>query len=244
MAAGLKVAFCWIPDGRFMMGSPDDELGREHEESRQRVIISKGFWMTKTETTQALWKAVMGENPSLFKGDDLPVEMISWMDICGDNQRTGGFLGKVNAAAPKGWRFDLPSQAEWEYACRAKTETSLNSGENVTSAAGRCENLDQVGWYVGNSGGKTNPVGLKKPNHWGLHDMHGNVWEFCAGWNGEFPAGSLTDPTGPASGNERINRGGGWTSPPSKCRATRAKGGCKSDEKLQSLGFRLIIRPV
>jgi formylglycine-generating enzyme required for sulfatase activity/serine/threonine protein kinase len=193
IAPNVKIKMCWIPPGEFMMGSPAGEQGRNYGETQHQVKITQGFWMGKTEVTQGQWRAVMGDNPSCFNGEDLPVEQVSWNDA-------QGFVKAMNthAALQNGWEWTLPTEAQWEYACRAGT-TGAYAGD-----------LDQMAWYDKNSSGKTHPVGLKKPNAWGLHDMHGNVWEWCADWYGAYPGGAMTDPQGAASGSNRVFRGGGW----------------------------------
>ena len=206
IAPGVKMVMCWIPPGEFLMGSPEDEDGRYNDEAQHHVKITRGFWLAKTQTTQAQWQAVMGSNPSDFKGVDLPVEQVSWLDICGDESASGGFLGELNRRLPAGGRFHLPTEAQWEYACRAGT-TGAYAGD-----------LDEMGWYDDNSDGQTHPVGQKKPNAWGLHDMHGNVWEWCADWFGDYDMGEMNDPSGPASGSYRVIRGGLWYSVAYSCR--------------------------
>jgi formylglycine-generating enzyme required for sulfatase activity len=131
---------------------------------------------------------------------------VSWNDVCGDKNRTGGFLGKVNSDVTSDERFHLPTEAQWEYACRAGM-TGPYAG-----------NLDQMAWFGDNSWGKTHPVGGKQANAWGLHDMHGNVWEWCSDWVGEYADGFLIDPTGAASGTYRVCRGGSWYSDAGYCR--------------------------
>jgi formylglycine-generating enzyme required for sulfatase activity/serine/threonine protein kinase len=202
IAPNVKIKMCWIPPGEFMMGSPAGESGRQDDETQHRVKITQGFWLAKTEVTQAQWRAVMGSNPSRFKGEDLPVESVSWNDIAGP----GGFIEKANQSGGDGGRFSLPTEAQWEYACRAGT-TGAYAGE-----------MDQMAWYDKNSGEKTHPVGLKKPNAWGLHDMHGNVWEWCSDWYGAYPDGAVTDPRGTVSGSARVGRGGSWGNIADYCR--------------------------
>ncbi len=186
---GVEFAFRWCPAGTFMMGSPTSEEGRYDDEKQHRVTLTKGFWMMEMEVTQKQWKAVMENNPSNFKGDDLPVECVSWND-CQE------FCRKCSAL---GLPVLLPTEAQWEYACRAGS-TDAYAG-----------NLDDMAWYYKNSGSKTHPVGTKNPNAWGLYDMHGNVWEWCQDWKGDYPKGSVTDPTGPANGSLRVSRSGTLT---------------------------------
>ena len=178
--------------------------------------------MAETEVTQGQWKGVMGDNPSEFKGDDRPVERVSWDDC----QK---FIATVNARLPD-VQMRLPTEAEWEYACRARKG----------GAYGGTGKLDEMGWYDWNSGNQTHPVKQKRPTAWGLYDMHGNVWEWCADyWYGEYPSGSATDPPGPASGSFRVLRGGSWIDRDSNCRSA---GRDRSDPgfRFRDLGFRLV----
>jgi formylglycine-generating enzyme required for sulfatase activity len=195
ISPGVKMTFCWCPPGDFLMGSPATEKGRYDDENQVRVTISKGFWMGKTEVTQAQWLAVMGSNPSDSKGTNLPVESVSWNDA----QK---FLQKIDPvlAAADGWKTMLPTEAQWEYAARAG-ESWLYSGSDKP---------DEVAWY-GDNNDKTNSVGMKKANAWGLHDMSGNVFEWCADWYDEKLSGG-TDPRGASSGPLRVCRGGSWGS--------------------------------
>jgi formylglycine-generating enzyme required for sulfatase activity len=219
----LRMAYC--PAGSFKMGSPATEGGRGSDENQVQAHISKAFWLGKTEITQAQWRAVMGENPSSFKGDDQPVERVSWED-------TQEFIKKVNAAGilPTGWKLALPGEAQWEYACRA--------GETGTYSGGT---IDQVAWYEDNSDDKTHPVATKAPNTWGLHDMHGNVWEWCADWYKEELLGGA-DPSGTSSGDFRVVRGGSWGSTAADCRAA-LRFRYYPDYRYFSLGFRPALVP-
>ena len=212
--------FVWVPAGEFRMGSKSSE-GYNDERPVTQVRISQGFYLGKYEVTQAQWQAVMGSNPSRFDeyGPDCPVEMVSWDDV-------QEFIRRLNARSG-GARYRLPTEAEWEYAARAGT-----TGD-------RYGNLGAIAWYEDNSGDHTHPVGQKAPNAWGLHDMLGNVWEWVGDWYGDYPGGEVTDPRGPASGSQRVNRGGGWYGIARYCRA--------SDRDLNSpghrglrLGFRLL----
>ena len=187
----------WIPAGRFMMGSPSSETGRDLDEVVHEVVLSQGFFMAETECTQVQWELVMGSNPSNFKGPNRPVEGVSWaeaIEYCRKltlKQRSEGLL-------PAGWEWRLPTESEGEYGARAG-EKGLRHGE-----------LDAVAWWSGNSGFETHTVGGKQANAWGLYDMMGNVLEWCNDWHGEYPTGSVTDPRGPNSGSFRVRRGGSW----------------------------------
>jgi formylglycine-generating enzyme required for sulfatase activity len=208
-ASGIEMAF--IPAGEFLMGAP----GWEREGPQHRVRITHPFYMGKYEVTQGQWQAVMGSNPSNFKGDDrLPVEMVSWND-CQE------FLGKLNALPPGGG-FRLPTEAEWEYACRAGTSTHFCFGDTISTDqanyAGKCV---FVGGRKGVDRGRTTPVGSFPPNPWGLYDMHGNVWEWCEDRYGPYEAGPAADPQGPPNGELRVLRGGAWNDNPADLRSAR-----------------------
>jgi len=221
IAPGVAMTFCWIPPGKFTMGSPANEKGRSSDENQVEVTLTKGFWMAKTEVTQAQWKAVMGNNPSNFKGANLPVEKVSWNDV-------QEFLTKINEMVGNadGRKMVLPTEAQWEYAARAG-ETGPYSGGAV----------GEVTWYDANSASKTHPVGTKKPNVGGLHDMHGNVWEWCADWYASELQGGV-DPQGPNSGTNRVGRGGSWRSDAFYCRvANRGYYGPSYSD--YGLGFRV-----
>jgi formylglycine-generating enzyme required for sulfatase activity len=218
-----------IPAGKFLMGSRDTEKDRHKNEVQHEVMISKPFYMGVYEVTQAQWRAVMGTNPSFFKGDNRPVEMVSWDDCQSFCRALSAKVGRT---------IRLPSEAEWEYACRAGTKTQFYFGDDVSR-------LDQCAWYDGNSSTgssdmQSHDVGGKTPNAWGLHDMHGNVWEWCQDWYGVYPAGVQTDPTGPPNASFRVLRGGSCVSYADICR-TAYRGyrnpGYRSDHD----GFRLVL---
>ena len=216
-----KQRFRWIRPGSFIMGSPDDEKGRWDDEGPQhKVTFTKGFWMADTPCTQLLWSQVMGSNPSLFKNNpNNPVERVSWDDIQGFYARLGRFAPELNAR--------LPSEEEWEYACRAGT------------ALPRYGELDDIAWYAGNSGG-THPVGLKEPNPWGLYDMLGNVDEWCAdGWGDTVsrPTTSI-NPRPRGLGRGRSRRGGSYDA--FNVRAAY-RYWYKPEGRFETLGFRFII---
>jgi formylglycine-generating enzyme required for sulfatase activity len=185
--------------------------------------------MSDHETTQAEYQLVMGSNPSNWKGESLPVERVSWDDAVAycqkltERERAGGRITAQEA-------YRLPTEAEWEYAARAGT-TGVRYGE-----------LDAIGWYNVNSGSKTHPVKQKAANAWGLHDMMGNVWEWCSDWSGDYPTGSVTNPTGPKSGSFRVNRGGSWGDVDGRARSAFRNGfglGSRGD-----LGFRPALSSV
>ncbi len=233
----IEVALRWCPPGTFMMGSSKSEEGRDDVETQHQVTLTKGFWMGETEVTQGLWKKIMtqglwekimGKTPSSFKsGDNYPVESVSWED-CQD------FLRKLNAKAPvAGFKWALPTEAQWEYACRAGT----------TGPYGGTVRLDDMGWFASNSGGTTHPVASKMANAWGLHDMHGNVWEWCQDWYGTYSGGAQTDPSGPSTGSGRVIRGGSWCDDARDCRPAD-RGWCCPVDRDDNLGFRVALLPV
>lgn len=225
---GLNLTLQPIPPGTFIMGNASSSW--TNEKPATNVTITKAYWLGKTEVTQEQWQAIMGTNPSNFKGAGLPVEQVSWtdaMEFCQkltERERAGGRL-------PKGYVYTLPTEAQWEYACRSGT-TGDYAG-----------NLDSMGWYGSNSGKTTHPVGQKLANSWGLSDMHGDVWEWCADWNGNYPGGSVTDPTGPASGSLRVRRGGSLLAAADLCRSTY-RGRDEPDLRGNGLGFRLALSSV
>jgi formylglycine-generating enzyme required for sulfatase activity len=204
----------WIPPGKFMMGSPESEADRETNETQHEVILTQGFWLADTACTQELWEAVMGENPSSFKDDPHnPVERVSWEMVCGKGPHGGEgdfFLKRLNAALP-GLDLCLPTEAQWEYACRAGTETAFWWGNELTTEDA---NYNGKYPYAGGAKGeyreKTVPVKTFKRNARGLWQMHGNVWEWCKDWFGPYPRGTIMDPGGADAGTSRVLRGGGW----------------------------------
>jgi formylglycine-generating enzyme required for sulfatase activity len=182
--------------------------------------------MGKYEVTQEQWERVMGNNPSQFKGPKNPVECVSW-DDCQE------FLKKLNALAPKAGTFRLPTEAEWEYACRAGTTRMFGESDEV-------EALDAAGWYGGNSGLRLHRVGEKRPNRWGIYDMHGNVWEWCQDWAMPYSKVPATDPQGPAQGEDHVLRGGCWRNPPGYCRSA-ARDFDEPDDRSGFAGFRVAV---
>jgi formylglycine-generating enzyme required for sulfatase activity len=218
----IGMEFVPIPAGEFVMGSPDsDGEARETEKPQHKVIISRPFYLGKYVATQAQWEAVMGNNPSRFKGRSNPVEMVSWDDV-------QEFIRKLNEKEGTD-KYRLPTEAEWEYAARAGTTSVYSFGDDF-------EDLERYGWYDDESG-STHPVGQKEPNGWGLYDMHGNVNEWVLDWYGRYPGSPATDPQGPASGVDRIYRGGAGRSR-SATRGIFPPGG-----RDDALGFRLAFSP-
>ncbi len=224
----LNLTLMPIAAGTFTMGTAVG--GRDNEKPVTRVTITKPYWLGKTEVTQGEWEAVMGSNPSEFKGANLPLETVSWteaMEFCRKLTAREGAAERL----PEGYVYTLPTEAQWEYACRAGI-TGDHAGE-----------LDAMGWYTQNSGNMTNPVGTKRANAWGLHDMHGNVFEWCADWFASYAGGSVRDPQGPSSGSDRVCRGGGWRVSADLCRsADRDYEG--SGNRGDGLGFRLALSSV
>ena len=252
------VSFTMIPieGGTFQMGST---TGYSDEKPVHQVTVSS-FSIGQTEVTQELWQAVMGSNPSYFKGNKLPVEKVSWNDC-------QTFITKLNQLTGK--TFRLPTEAEWEYAARGGTSTSLYNGEDIIiQGKYNSPNLDGLAWYGGNCGqnytasagcdvsngydisdwsekqypdskGGTHPVGLKQPNAYGLYDMLGNVGEWCQDWYGSsYRSSSQTNPTGPTSGSRRVSRGGSWGFIAAYCRVTSRASSTPTDSGI-FLGFRL-----
>lgn len=241
-----KIATRWIPAGRFWMGAGnDDKEAYGDEKPQHEVTITRGFWMGETPVTQGQYQTIMGHNPSHFKavGLDAPVEQVSWYDAAvfanklsaleglsacfvGSGEKMEGVGNKgSDYTESKGWR--LPTEAEWEYACRAGT------------AVPRYGELDKIAWYRENSGETTHVVGQKQANAWGLHDMLGNVWECCYDWFGSYPIRAATDPTGAATGMYRVVRGGSWLSYGWFVRSASRYWGAPTNRNY-NIGFRLV----
>ncbi len=232
---GIKFEFVEIPEGTFLMGSPDEEHSREYDEAQHKITMS-GFYMSKYEVTQEQWKAVMGayNNPSYFKGDKLPVEMVSYNDVL-------DFISKLNERTKKEYR--LPTEAEWEYACRAGTTTPFFTGDNITT-----DQANYNGYYpykdypMGVNRKQSTEVGTFAANSWGLYDMCGNVWEWCSDWYGSEYYGTDTDinPEGPSTGIERVIRGGSWRNAAQWLRSAN-RSSDKPKNKGDDCGFRLVL---
>jgi formylglycine-generating enzyme required for sulfatase activity len=223
MTNSIDMKLVWIPPGEFQMGSNADTFPTATP--IHTVNITKGFYMGIYEVTQEQYQKVIGTNPSYFKGDDnLPVDTVSWDDAV-------EFCKKLSQKDGKAYR--LPTEAEWEYACRAGTTTKFSFGDDESQ-------LGDYAWYNENSGKKPHPVGEKKPNAWGLYDMHGNVWEWCQDWFGSYTSDSQSNPTGPATGTGRVVRGGGWYFIHSSCRVSY-RNGTKPVSRYSYNGFRLVL---
>ena len=256
---GMKLVL--IPKGTFQMGSPLSQEGRFAMEEQHEVTLSKDFYLGVTEITQAQYQKVMGENPSYFQGDKVqgdssnhPVEQVSWGDAVEFCKKLSDFPEEKQA----GRVYRLPTEAEWEYACRAGSKTAYSFGDNN-------RDLGNHAWFGNNSGSKeldtaalwarlkdnpqeyadtlfsagcaTHPVGEKKANAWGLYDMHGNVREWCSDWYGHYPKVAVSDPTGVREGSYRVYRGGGWFSGAAGCRSADRDGGDPSNRR-DYIGFR------
>jgi formylglycine-generating enzyme len=233
----VRFIWRWIFAGQFWMGCDEgNEHGFDDEKPQHLVQISQGFWMGETPVTQAQWQAVMGSNPSGFKGELRPVETVTWPE-------SRSFAEKLNALFP-GLGAALPSEAQWEYACRAGTQTAFNDGSACTVPEGKDPALDQLGWFDDNSGAQTHEVKLKKPNAWGLYDMHGNVWEWCAdAWDEKASASRDAGAIDPRVDNtddsaDRVLRGGSWGGRARYCRAAFRAGG-RPGSAWRDLGLRL-----
>jgi uncharacterized protein (TIGR02996 family) len=207
----LPMTFAWIGPGSFLMGSPEQEQYRGDDEQRHRVTLTRGFWLATHLVTQAQWRVVLRKDPSRFKGRDRPVDNVSWEDCREFCARLGQLTGR---------RFRLPSEAEWEWACRAGTTTPFFFGPTISADQANYDgNYTYGGGKKGVRRGQTTPVGGFPPNAWGVTDMHGNVYEWCADWYGGYPAGDGTDPPGAEGGDARVVRGGCWCCIPDSCRS-------------------------
>jgi formylglycine-generating enzyme required for sulfatase activity len=240
-----------IPNGTFMMGSPTREAMRDRDEKRHQVTISKDYYLGAFQVTQAQYEKVMGANPSFFQGEaalhqsgrtieeeelspadssNHPVDNVSWehaVEFCRK-------LSELPEEKKAGRVYRLPTEAEWEYACRAGSQTAFHFGDDPGS-------LGDYGWFKGNSGNQTHPVGQKKPNAWGLYDMHGNVSEWCNDWYGAYPRGAVTDPCGPKKGGDRVLRGGNWSIDAASGRSA-GRGRCFPLHRFYVYGFRVALR--
>ena len=258
--APASVGFVFIPAGTFTMGSPTTEKERVDNETQHLVTLTKDFYMSKYEVTQREYLAVMGNNPSFFTTKDAngkaitpdlnrPVEQVSWndaMSYCAKLTQAERAAGRLAA----GWVYRLPTEAEWEYACRAGTRTPFHYGNDLRSGMA---NFNGTVEYVGGTGPVDNPtgtwlaqttaVGSYGPNGFGLYDMHGNVSELCLDWYGAYPVGNVSDPRGPATGSGRVVRGGSWDSYARYCRSALRYFNVAPDYWIRLFGFRPVLAP-
>ena len=256
----LGMEFVYVEPGTFMMGSPSNEPGRDDDEKRHRVTLTKRFYMQTTEVTVRQWRSFVRDsgyeseaetgggayvwygkkwkkkkgyywdNPGFTQTDSNPVTCVSWNDA-------NAFIKWLSSKEGKIYR--LPTEAEWEYAARAGSSTAFANGGISELKCGYDANLDVMGWYCGNSKKRTHPVARKSPNVWGLYDMHGNVWEWCQDWYGNYSSSSVTNPTGPSGGSYRVRRGGSWLSGARYCRSAYRFRGAPGGRR-SALGFRLL----
>jgi len=232
--SSIGMKFKLIPAGKFLMGSPEDEKDRDGDETQHEVTLTKAFYMGIYPVTQDEYQKVMGNNPSYFKGGNRPVETVSWddaQDFCKKLTALDIQAGKLKP----GESYRLPTEAEWEYACRAGTKTRFYWGDDL--------DYTQIGdyvWYYKNSDNQTHDVGQKKLNAFGLYDMSGNVYQWCGDWYGDYPAGAVTDPTGPGNGQSRVERCGFWHGHP-LCGRSSHRNGVNPDYPVNIIGFRIVL---
>ncbi|MCC9601923.1 formylglycine-generating enzyme family protein [Stieleria sp. JC731] len=222
---GVRFPLRWIPPGEFMMGASDSEDAYDNERPRHRVRISEGFWIGSTPVTQEQWLTASAENPSEFQGPRRPVEGVTWDDCV-------QWLSRLNEKH-RGLGASLPTEAEWEYACRAGTESAFSFGNEA-------ERLSEFAWYYANSEKTTQDVGTQKPNTWGLWDMHGNVLEWCLDGPRPYDTSDVVNPIGPRErGVDRVVRGGGWIISARVCRSAY-RSASDPGGRVNFLGFRLV----
>lgn len=234
----MGMDFVWISSGTFMMGSPTTESDSQSDETQHQVTLTRGYYMQTTEVTQGQYEAVMGANPSYFDtcGDDCPVEGVSWDDA-------QAFINELNRREGAN-NYSLPTEAQWEYACRAGTTTPVAFGNCLSTGQANYDGTcPLVGCSAGIFRGKTMATASLGKNAWGLYDMHGNVFEWCADWYGTYPSSSLTDPEGPTSGSERVFRGGSWSNYALYSRSA-CRGATVPEGHDNRFGFRLVLLPV
>jgi formylglycine-generating enzyme required for sulfatase activity len=222
----IQMTFVLIPAGRFIMGSVAPHA-KDNEQPAHSVYLSRPFYMGKYEVTQAQWQAVMSGNPSYFKGNpQAPVDSVSWHHA----QR---FIKRLNERE-SGRQYRLPTEAEWEFAARVASPTLYSFGDDAAQ-------LRYYAWYKETAGNSPHPVGKLQPNIWGLHDMHGNVWEWVQDRYGTYPYRSVTNPQGPSSGSSRVFRGCSWSSPTLQCRTANREALPPGEYSEGYMGFRLVL---
>jgi formylglycine-generating enzyme required for sulfatase activity len=233
LAEGVNTRLRWIPPGHFLMGSTESEFDRwEDEGPRHRVVLSEGFWLADAPSTQAEWQAVMDTTPSLFQGANRPVERVPWLACQQFCERLRERDARLLAR--------LPSEAEWEYACRAGTDGPFNDGSDPADQESQEAVLLRLGWFEKNGAGETHPVRELLPNRWGLFDMHGNVMEWCQDQEGRYEAGERMDPMGSSEPPLYVCRGGGWHHPAKVCRSA-SRFALPPVMGYYALGFRLAV---
>jgi formylglycine-generating enzyme required for sulfatase activity len=233
---GMAYPFRWCPPGTFLMGSPENEPERESSETQHQVTLTHGFWMLEMPVSQPMWEGMMGFIPGAFRGKNLPANCVSW-----DECQT--FIQKLNdlKATPSGYRFAMPTESQWEYACRAGTTTPFHFGSALNGDKANCTGRFPYGIStLGKSLDMTSEPGVYPANAWGLYDMHGNVWEWCQDWSGDYPTNPVTDPAGPATGTQRVLRGGSWCSSAGVCRSA-FRYSCDPSDSHWVVGFRLAL---
>ena len=224
---GVIFEMVYVEGGTFDMGATTEQgSDAESDEKPVHSVTLDGYYIGKCEVTQELWEAVMGSNPSHFKGAQNPVENVSWND-CQE------FVSRLNSLT--GRTFRLPTEAEWEYAARG-------GNKSLHYKYSGSDNIDEVAWYNNNSGSSTHAVGTKSPNELGIYDMSGNVWEWCSDWYGGYSAGAQTNPQGPSSGSYRVLRGGSWINYAGNCRVSIRSYDDPGNSNI-NFGLRLILVP-
>jgi formylglycine-generating enzyme required for sulfatase activity len=234
--SALGMELIWVEPGTFTMGSPTSEAGRQTMETQHEVTLTQGFYLGKYEVTQEQYRKVMGKNPSKLKGNKLPVEMVSWndavafcealtkMELQNNYGRDDYSENKITTGS---WEFNLPTEAQWEYACRAGTTTAYSWGDSISTTNANYNDIRQAV-----------EVGSYKANPWGFFDMHGNVWEWTADWWGAYPRSSVIDPRGPNEGSYRVFRGGSWCDAGTNLRSAR-RGYHNPSGRTSVIGFRV-----
>lgn len=234
----IDIKLVLVPKGTFLMGAPiEEEEAFDDERQQHQASISMNYYLGVTEVTQGQYEKVMGTNPSYFQKRALrksdssmhPVDTVSWEDAVEFCKR----LSELPEEKKAGRVYRLPTEAEWEHACRAGGKFAFSFGESSKL-------LGEYGWFRENSHGESHPVAEKQPNAWGLYDMHGNAWEWCSDWYGVYPRGSVTDPDGPTMGSLRVNRGGSWFDDATSCRSAN-RNGFEPMLRFDSFGFRVAL---
>ncbi|MFA6564399.1 MAG: formylglycine-generating enzyme family protein [Verrucomicrobiia bacterium] len=235
LGKGVKLEMVWVAPGEFDMGATNDG---DDAKPVHHVKLTKGFWMGKYEVTQEQYEAVTGRNPSGYKGARNPVENVNWSDAV-------AFATKLNGMGilPAGAACRLPTEAEWEYACRAGSTTRFYNGNGeVELARIAWYGASRVLLYGGNAGKNPHTVGEKEPNKFGIYDMIGNVWEWCSDWYGPYHGGGAVDPTGPATGSKRVRRGGAFPNAQGFL-GSAPRGASAPLDKVSAFGFRVVCSP-